>query len=391
MNTAVIITTTQWNEAPRIRHQIARQLARFYRVLFVETPTSWSQEGSNQIPEEVASNIWRYRLRPAIKPLRRLKNYSSIANWIVNTSHINELNRVLEQFPGNYILFNFNCDFIEIMRWDLFCLKVYFCNDNFASMATNMLSRQITIQRQTQVATTAHLCLAVSYPLVDSLKTINSNTLLFLPGHEVEREKINIPSRDSHTVKVVFMGYINRRLEFNWLEYAAAQTDIEVHLVGPVQIGESPNNPIEIDRSLYERLKQNIFFYEPMYGEDLSRFLSKMDVCCIPYTLKMEANIAITTSNKFFTYLALGKPIVISDLPHYIDVGAKVTYRAKSKESFVAQIRNAMEEDSEQLRQKRFKIADENTWQKRGDNLKEIIDRNLKFVAKPKKQIKRDL
>ncbi len=44
------------------------------------------------------------------------------------------------------------------------------------------------------------------------------------------------------------MGYINRRLQFNGLEYAAAQTNTGIYLVGPVQIGKSLNNPIAKQR-----------------------------------------------------------------------------------------------------------------------------------------------
>ncbi len=32
----VVTTVTPWNEPPRIRHQVTRQLCRFYNVLYVE-------------------------------------------------------------------------------------------------------------------------------------------------------------------------------------------------------------------------------------------------------------------------------------------------------------------------------------------------------------------
>ena len=34
----VVTTVTPWHEVPRIRHQVTRQLTRFYNVLFVELP-----------------------------------------------------------------------------------------------------------------------------------------------------------------------------------------------------------------------------------------------------------------------------------------------------------------------------------------------------------------
>ena len=375
MDTAVIITVTDWNEAPRIRHQIARQLARFYQVLFVETPTSWSSNSSTQAVENVAPNIWRYRLQPAIKPLRRLKNYVSIANRFINIAHINELRQVLAQFPGEYILFNFNCDFPEIMKLDFFCLKVYFCNDDFASLTTNLLSRQITLQRESKVAAAADFCLAVSYPLVDTLKAINPNTSLLLPGHEVNTDRIPVLDRvKQNIIKVVFMGYISKRLEFEWLEYAAAQPDIEIHLVGPVLMCRRSNDPIEISPKTYEKLSEVFSFHGPMYGNELSDFLTTMDVCSIPYRLDIEAIRACTAPNKFFTYVALRKPVVISNMPHHVELSKGVIYRADSPDSFVREIRLAFQEDSDQLRAMRSEIAQEYTWNNQGDKLKRLID-----------------
>ena len=66
----VVVTQSPWFEPPRIRHQVARQMARFTRVLFVETPTDWRQRTTTTL-EEVAPNITRCRLgNPYRIPLR---------------------------------------------------------------------------------------------------------------------------------------------------------------------------------------------------------------------------------------------------------------------------------------------------------------------------------
>jgi hypothetical protein len=60
-------------------------------------------------------------------------------------------------------------------------------------------------------------------------------------------------------------------------------------------------------------------------------------------------------------------------MPHYIQMPRGVIYKAKTAQEFIEKIYHSYNEDSTELIQLRLKIAAENTWDKRGDELFKII------------------
>jgi len=77
-----------------------------------------------------------------------------------------------------------------------------------------------------------------------------------------------------------------------------------------------------------------------------------------------------------YEYLATGKPIVSTDLPEARQFN-EVIYIAKDKEDFVKKIDLALCENNEDLVKKRIQIASENSWDKRIDEILEIISKFL--------------
>lgn len=368
MGTVVLITRSRWREAPRIRHQVARHLSRFYPVIFVETPLTWKNRHDTSM-EKVEPNIYRCALSNRSTLPVKIQHYFPFVHGLMERHLMRELERVLKPWnPRPLILLNFNYDAMAVMRSELFALKVYFCNDDFPAAVSNALSRAIVAYREKKVAANADLCLAVHYPLVDRLLKVNPETKLFLPGHDSKPYSGHPDGADNPQIKVAFMGYIDSRLEFGWLMHILRQPDMELHLIGPVE---------ESQETKYLMGTEGLFYHEPRYGDALQAFLQKMDVLVIPYRTTMKNVLAVTASNKLFSYIAAGKPVVISDMPHYLDLGAGIIYRADSPDAFAVQIRTAYREDCEHFRKARFEIAETYSWKKRGVELKEIIERSL--------------
>ncbi len=368
MDTIVLTTRTTWDEPPRIRHQIAWQLAKNYRVIFVETPAVWRKRygtSSNKIKE----NIHRVQLSNKYCCPGRIDLLSSTIHNFTERYLLDELLYELNKLrTGKLILFNFNYDFLNLMHLSDFTLKIYFCNDDFPAMALNKQYARITLYREQQVAQSADLCLAVSYPLEKKLKRLNKNTHLFLPGHSFSiGEHMSMPINNSLPIKVGFMGYIDYRLHYEWLHYAGEQNDLEMHLIGPVEAG---------------CLEGPWCLYGSKSGSELQTILENMDILIMPYRTSLKFINAVTAPNKLFSYLAVGKPVVISDMPNFLDLGPGVIYRAKTKEDFVKKIRVAYNENNTSFVLKRLDIARQNTWDIRGEELKRIIVDNLaKFVG----------
>ena len=119
------------------------------------------------------------------------------------------------------------------------------------------------------------------------------------------------------------MGAINKNLEFDWIEYAAKRNDFEIHLIGP------------IERVNIENLKRHISLYVhfPLYDNDLKLYLETMAIFIILYNVRQKNVKAVTVPNKLFKYLAVGKPVVISDMSNFIKFTDGIIYRANSKEN----------------------------------------------------------
>jgi hypothetical protein len=94
-----------------------------------------------------------------------------------------------------------------------------------------------------------------------------------------------------------------------------------------------------------------------------------MDVLIVPYRSNLEEVKVLTTVSKLFQYISTLKPIVISDLPNFIEMPDGVIYKAKDKKDFVDKIFLAYKNDTVELRELRAKLVLENTWEARGNQI----------------------
>lgn len=379
--TVVIVTKTKWIEAPRIRHQVARQLIRFFNVIYVEKNLWLKGYEHRDYTEKINERLVICSPSLPFPVPGRLFVNEPVTHHIVNTYFERKIIKFIDQFNcKDIILFNFEFDFLEIMNNPLFCYKIYFCNDEFIKRRNERrnkliaaFQRKILQYYENQVIKNADKCLAVSYPLRNKLRNLNPDTELFLPGHEFKTVLPVLKERiEKQQIKVAFMGYINYRLKFDWLVEILKNQDMRLYLIGPRG---------NIDADLFSGLS-NFKFVAPLTGDLLQRKLFEMDVLIMPYDISFVGPISTTAPNKFFQYLAVGKPVIISDMPNFIDMPYGVIYRARTAEEFVTKIRQAYEEDNNELMDTRLKIAQKNTWDKRGDMLYSIIQKGLKLSKK---------
>lgn len=105
--------------------------------------------------------------------------------------------------------------------------------------------------------------------------------------------------------------------------------------------------------------------------------LEDCDVLVMPYRWIGTGMGAATAPNKLFAYLAVRKPVVISNMPRFLELAPGILYRAGTADQFVDAIRRARAEDNDKLRALRGTIAAENTWDVRGDTLRSILETGL--------------
>ena len=386
---AVVVARTQWDEAPRIRHQLARQLMRWFNVLFVEFfPDEHGAPASNQVRPAherlllFRSQTWFQipsRAYANLPPLHSLGNRAC-------SRQIAEMARRQQASP--VILVNFVHDFPEIMSVPLFSYKIYVCFDEWPQMWRRSTRpwgpkfyyhSKLYQHYENQVAKRADRCLASHTPLQEKLSRVNPRTSLFLHGHEFKHTFPAEPRRRSPgTIKVGFMGYITYNLMLDWLTAVLDAEGMDLVLIGP---------PHEFDLTPFLK-RMNFTHVPPLSGQSLLQKLTEMDVLIMPYDPCIPEVRVQTVSNKFFQYLAAGRPVVISNMPCYIPMPRGVLYRANSALEFVDKIRQARGEDCPEFTELRLRIAQENTWDKRGDMLYSIIqgDTGGKFATASREQ-----
>ncbi len=368
---AVVVTYTDWHEPPRIRHQITNQLIRFYNVIYIVKQL----DNRFDYVERISKKLIIYTPGINFYIPKRLYANDPFTHYIVDKYFTIKISNFVKRYSSNKIfLINFIYDFMEIMKDNIFKYKMYICFDEFPKMQrkTNKRNRFL-IWYQTKlfqyyekkVAKYSNKCLATHYPLRDKILNFNKNTEFFPPGHEFKKLNYkNLAVKRDKKINIGYMGYINYRIKLDWILEILKNNDMVLNLIGPKE------------KYQYEKLldRKNLNYIKPLYGNKLLQKLREMDVLIIPWDSKIPEIEILTVSNKLFQYIAAAKPIIISKLPNFIKLPKGVIYIANDEKEFIKKIRQAYREDNIKYIKIRLKIADENTWDIRGNKLNHLIN-----------------
>ena len=140
-----------------------------------------------------------------------------------------------------------------------------------------------------------------------------------------------------------------------------------------VLIGRVNNSEVE---ELATR-SSNIYLLGEKNYEDLPEYLQEFDVCIIPFII--NDLIKATSPVKAFEYMASGKPIVTTNIPELKPYNNEV-YLSRSHKDFIANIKKALNENSDSKIKTRQWVAKRNTWEERGG----ILEKNIKDILFPK-------
>jgi glycosyltransferase involved in cell wall biosynthesis len=361
---AVVTTMTPWNEPPRIRHQVTRQLTRLYNVVYVDL--SGAAADRDEL-EQISADLLVYTIRKVPGVWRKLHGHLEYFRRRYQRAVAQRIESLIGRLGyERATLVNFQFDFPQIMASKRFGAKIYLCNDDF-QVGAPWWMRGMNRRAEAAVVAAADVCLAVSLPLLDKLKKSTSRAELFLPGHEfgtggqsagVLRRTHNQP------IRVCYMGYINVRLRIDWLAELAHDARFQLTLIGPVE-----------SKDLFADLLacESVTHLDTLVGDELQKRLQSFDVFVMPYDTRQTAVRAISAPNKLFQYLACGRPVVCSDLPSLLRFPDWFVYVAADAEQFKSAVCEAFTDDNEVRTAARLEYASQNTWDARGDLLQQII------------------
>jgi glycosyltransferase involved in cell wall biosynthesis len=189
------------------------------------------------------------------------------------------------------------------------------------------------------------------------MKTCGSNIL----SNNTELDKIPHPI-------IGYIGYIAYKINFSLLaEIAKKMPQWSIVLIGP-------NNISDKDMKAYSKLKAllNVHILPEVKPEKVPHYISKMDVCLLPY--KSCEQIDYCFPNKFWEYMAIGKPIVSvkwSAIEEYERSG--LVKIADTPEESISSIEEMMRKETAELILRRKEMARRNTWDQRVEQISKYI------------------
>lgn len=371
----ICIFGSHWYSLWQRSQQIISRLARNNRVLYVEHPRDFFSTFRDFRRKRInLLQISKYKkitndifLHSPVVPIsfRKYPSFNKLNLFYINLkikSLIKELNF------KNVILFCYTpfCQYF-ISRFNEI-LSCYDCYDEFSDVPKK-LSR-IIIDEENKLLSKANLVFVVSQELFQSKKRYNKNIYLIPNGVDYEYFNLEtnfLPDDISQIKKPIigFIGSIHDWIDLELIKFIAnSYKNFSIVMIGP----------IHLDISALKETKNVYFLGEKKY-EEIPLYLKTFDVCILPFKERKLINSADCI--KTYEYLSVGKPIVSTNFPQ-AKIFTDVIRVANNKENFVKQIEEALKEKDNNLVFKRKKIAKENSWEKRVEQISKIISDHIK-------------
>jgi len=311
---------------------------------------------------QVQPNLWVLYPDVVLESINWLSSYKlfSMLNKRNNRMLAKSIRRVAKKLNfEQFVLFNDNEMFrgFHLREYLTPRLSIYYIRDYMLGVA---YWKRHGERMEPLLIKKSDLCVANSEYLARYARQYNEHALNVGQGCDQtlfvgNRGHFNLPV-DVAEIKGTRIGYVGalnaERLDIAIIDHVArALPDCNIVLVGP-QDGEFLKSGLH---SL-----PNVFFLGQKNERDLPAYIGAFDVCLNPQQLNV-----LTIGNyprKIDEYLLLGKPVVAT-FTETMEMFSDHVYLADTKESYVALIKKALEEDTGEVRQARIAFASTHTWE----------------------------
>lgn len=367
--TFVFLSTTDW-DAPQFgsRQQIARRLVtRGHRVFFVEVPRAPHSFISDPAGTcRVLQRLGRIRQisgGPVVyTPLPVLPVYY---NPLVNALNQRLLCRYLRQALARLgwpidVLWTYWPHTAYLIDQLQKRIAVYHCIDDFVAARYPLVTVDSIARMEARQCRQVDLIFARTEGLTAAKRRFNPRTY-FLPGGVdtvlFNPAQVTEPLTDLAPLaspRVGLAGTLDDRLDVKLLMHCAQRlTRVSFVLVGPVKRHR-------VHLGLLTRLP-NVHLLPARAHVNIPAVVAALDVCLIPY--RVNAYTEGLSPLKLYEYLAMGKPVVATDLP-YLRREATHIHLACTPEAFLAKIQMALADPPSKTQQHRWRaVAESYSWE----------------------------
>ncbi|MFN3551186.1 MAG: glycosyltransferase [Endomicrobiia bacterium] len=370
------------------QHHIMQRLSQNNRVVFVESlglrqPVFQKKDIKRIFKrlikgikglKKINENLYIYS--PLVLPLHKFSFVRKINNLILK-SNLKKIQKKLNFTEP--IIWSYIPNIIDFKNFFNEKLIVYHCVDELS--ANPLIPAKVISQMEIKLIKNADVVFVSSKPLYEKKKIYNLQNTYYMPNvadfehfSKVwrEKEKLAVPE-DIKNIKhpiIGFVGAISKyKINFSIIEYILqTHRDWSLVLIGAVGEGEKA---VDISEFKYP----NLYYLGAKAYSELPHYINCFDICILPSLINEYTKNMFPM--KFFEYLSTGKPVVSVDLPS-LEEFKKYFYCAKDKYEFVLQIEKAIKEDNEELKKNRIEIAKQFTWEKRIEEMSDIIEKNIK-------------
>ncbi|MEO6454218.1 MAG: hypothetical protein ABIN97_09110 [Ginsengibacter sp.] len=341
----ILNTITAWDEPPRSRHQVAKELINYGDVYFI-TRNIKGKKGFQILKHESITYIipsWYvdYRLRYRLPIVNEL--YQQFLIKIMAT---------LNLFDGVIITF----DHTAYRLIKKFKRSVYYCSDeHIGNSGINLaLLNRYHFFTEKKICSFVSICIASSEYLYQKLLRYNNHTYLLplgAPVFYIPAVYLKKNSRDK--IKVCYVGFMeSRKTDNKIIMNIITSGEFEFVVVGKIN---NHYKKLLYNKAILAGIKK---------GNELYNIIQESDVCIIPY--KLSGINKGVTPNKYWLYTSIGKPVVSVNIPNITKWPTErgLLYLA-DRDNFTSVIKKAYAEDSIEKFNNRILYSKENSWEVR--------------------------
>jgi len=371
--TVVVCGNTDWHANPLAARPLAEALARYVTVLWVDPPIS--PLTARNVPERAASLVGPrlrvaapnvVRLTPVVLPGKDRKGIHRLTSQRLRQS-IRHAVRVMRADVRALLATAPNLDPFGSAGEDC---SVYWVHDDYASDPDLVgIDRDTLVRGQQRLAAKADLVLAVSPALVDTFGPLSTTPPILFPNACVIPEITGpaAPTPDDvvlDTPFAVYAGRLGPRVDLDLLEQCA-DAHVPLLLIGPRDANWGGDRfDALVARDTVQWLGERPSATVPSY-------LAAAHVGLVPY-----ANRAFNRASfplKVLEYLAVGLPVVSTDLPAMSWFPARWV-APTSDETFARAVASVVRAPIDRrAASDRRVFAGHNTWDARAMTLLELI------------------